>query len=649
MKRKPKKAVGKKTGKKTKVKKHYEPIFGQGFWKTDKRLLSGFVIFLAAFCLYLPVVNYDFILDDKIVYSENDFVKEGVSEIWKILSKETFEGYLGEQDQSLVVGSRYRPLSLVTFAVEYEIFGLNPTIGHIGNGLLYGLTCLLIYRLMFLMFPGVKSRWSEKWYLTIPFVGAMLFALHPVHSEVVANIKGRDEIMALLGALSSLYFAFRYVDRSDWKWLFFSAVSFFLGLLSKENVITFLAVIPAAIYFFTDRPLRKNATITGVLLAVTLLYLLIRMQVIGYLLSNGQEITQLMNNPFVEMNDAQKFATIFLTLGKYIQLLFVPWPLTHDYYPYAIPIQEWTNIPVLISLFLYLAMGVFTLLGIRKKKLYSFWFIYYLSTLSIVSNLFFPVGTFMNERFIYMSSLAFCALAPWLFLYKLPENLPSGSKMLVAGPILLAVAALTYIGITLNRLPDWRSPLALNASAVNANPGSARANLFYGTALFNKYRISDIPDERNRLLNVAEHQFNRAIEIYPTYSSALNMKAGVAAERYREHRDIDRLLHEFTAVMRINPRLSYIREYMEFLNRTFSDKQRLIDFYYQLGVEVLIPEGFLQEAHFYINMGYELDPESADMNYAMFRILEARGQPNNAHNYWIRAIELDPGIRNRLN
>lgn len=649
MKRKPKKTDRKKPVKKTRVKKQYEPIFKQGFWKADRRLLAGIMVFLAAFCLYLPVVNYDFILDDKIVYSENDFVQEGIGGIWKILSRETFEGYLGEQDQSLVVGSRYRPLSLVTFAIEYELFGLNPTVGHIGNGLLYGLTCLLIYRLMFFMFPGTKSRWSDRWYLTIPFVTSILFALHPLHSEVVANIKGRDEIMALLGALGALYFAFRYVDKSHWKWLFFMGICYFLGLMAKENVITFLAVVPAAIYFFTDRPIKKNLIVSGLLVGVTIVYLLIRMQVIGYLLSSGQEITQLMNNPFVEMNDAQKYATIFLTLGKYIQLLFIPWPLTHDYYPYAIAIQEWTNIPVLISFALYAAIGVFALLGIRKKKLYSFWFIYYLATLSIVSNLFFPVGTFMNERFIYISSLAFCALIPWFLLHKLPESLPQNSKLQVSGPLLIGFWALAYIGITLDRLPDWQSPLALNASAVSANPGSARANLFYGTALFNKYRVSEDAEERNRLLNVAEHQFNRAIEIYPTYNSALNMKAGVAAERYRQHRDIDRLLHEFTEVMRVNPRLSYIREYMEFLNRTFSDKQRLMEFYYHLGIEVLIPQGFLQEAHFYINMGYELDPNSADMNYAMFRVLEARGQPNNAHNHWLRAVELDPGIRNRLN
>ena len=623
-------------------RKKWSRLSDPGFWSKSGRLWAAAVIFSVAFALYLPVVNYDYILDDKIVISENNFVKEGVSGIWDILSRESFEGYLGEQ-QSLVVGSRYRPLSIVTFAIEYQFFGLNPTVGHIVNGLLYGLSCVLIYKLMFFFFRNEVRR-EVKWFFTIPFAAALLFAVHPLHTEVVANIKGRDEIMALLGALGALFFSVRYLDRFRAKWLVATGIVFFLGLMAKENVITFLAVIPMALYFFTDRPLKKQWPLLAVLLITTLVYLFVRFQVIGYLLSGGQEVTQLMNNPFVEMNSGQKFATIVLTLGKYIQLHFIPWPLSHDYYPYAIAIQEWSNPLVILSSLIYVAMAVYGILGLRKKILAAFWFLYFLATLSIVSNVFFPVGTLMNERFVYMSSLAFCALVPWLLMRKLPEIANDKRSVKYTSYGLLAIMLLTFTGITLNRLPDWKDPMTLNASAVKANPNSARANLFYGTANFNLYRDETDQEKRIMYLNVAEHHFERALEIHPTYSNALNMRAGVAAERYRIHRDIDRLLDEFAAVLKVNPRLSYIREYMEYLNRTYPDKQRLLDFYYEVCYEVFVDLGFLGEAHFYLNLAYELAPDNGRINYALGRVLEMRGMHEEAGPHLQRAQHFAPSL-----
>ncbi len=642
MKKKPGKG-GKRVAKRKKVvKKTWERLTMPGFWRDSGRIKAGALIFAVAFALYLPVINYDYILDDKIVISENDFVQEGIGGIWDILSTESFEGYFGEH-QSLVVGSRYRPLSIATFAIEYELFGLNPVTGHIGNGLLYGLSCLLIFRLMFFFFRK-KEPADTRWFLSIPFIASLLFALHPLHTEVVANIKGRDEIMALMGALAALYLSIRYFDRFQIKWLIAATVVFFLGLMAKENVITFLAVIPLALYFFTDRPIWRQLPLMGGLLLATAGYLFIRYQVVGYLLSSGVEVTQLMNNPFVEMNTAQQYATITLTLGKYIQLLFVPWPLSHDYYPYAIAIQEWINPAVLLSALLYIGMAFYAIYGLRKKDLVAFWFWYYLATISIVSNVLFPVGTFMNERFVYMSSLAFCALLPWMLLRKIPNYFEQVGKVRNISIGVLALVMVSYTVIVLDRLPDWKSPMALNASAVKTNPNSARANLFYGTANFNKYREETDREKRNMYLNVAEHHFKRALEIHPTYSSALNMRAGVAAERYRMHRDLDRLLQEFTEVMKVNPRLSYIREYMEYLNRTHSDRQKLLDFYYEVTFELFVEMGHISESHFYMNLAHEFEPDDARINYALGRVLEMRGMHEQAQFHIDRAFELDPSF-----
>jgi len=102
------------------------------------------------------------------------------------------------------------------------------------------------------------------------------------------------------------------------------------------------------------------------------------------------------------------------TLGKYISLLFFPHPLTHDYYPRHIEIMTFANIGVILSILTYLALVIIAILGIRKKKILSFAILYFLITMSIISNVVFPIGTNMSERFMFMPSLGFALAVSFL-------------------------------------------------------------------------------------------------------------------------------------------------------------------------------------------------------------------------------------------
>jgi hypothetical protein len=137
---------------------------GEGFWR--KNSCPALVLFLLGLLLYGYTVTFDYVLDDKIVLSENSFVKKGVVGVWDILTTDSFEGYFGRQ-QDLVAGGRYRPLSLVTFAIEYQFFGLRPSVSHFFNVLLYALTGLLLFRVLCLLF---SEREDSPWFLRLPFV-----------------------------------------------------------------------------------------------------------------------------------------------------------------------------------------------------------------------------------------------------------------------------------------------------------------------------------------------------------------------------------------------------------------------------------------------------------------------------------------------
>ena len=578
-------------------------IFESKFW--SKNLIPSLLLFLLAFGLYISSVGFEYVLDDQIVLTKNDFVKKGFGGIKDILTTESMTGYFGEQ-KNLIVGGRYRPLSLVTFAMEHQFWGANSQVSHFINVLLYGLTGLLLFRVMSILFP-IKE--GEKWYFSMPFITSLLFVLHPIHSEVVANVKGRDEIMTLLGSLAAMYYSLKYVKTEKIYLLILSAITFFLALLSKENALTFIAVIPFSIYFFSEASFKKIAMVTAPLLVVGIAFIALRTGIIGYLLDSGKEVTDLMNNPFADMNGSQKYATIVYTLLVYLKLLIFPVQLTHDYYPYHIPIMSWGDWRVLLSLAVHFGLGIIALLGLRKKSVLSYAIIVYLATLSITSNLPFTVGTFMNERFVYISSIGFCIALAYLLLEKLPQLSLNKSAMKTAGAGVIGLFCLGFIAKTIARVPAWETPLTLNSAAIKVSKNSARANCFMGTAIFENYKVESDNTKKQEMLKDINFYINRSLEINPRYGSALTMKGGLIAEDYRFNRDIDQLLAGFEKVLKIKRNHSFIEQYVEYLISSGRDDVKVADFCYRMGHQFFAQQ--LRDRTYatkYINYGLQVDP-----------------------------------------
>ena len=585
--------------------------FYRGFWK--KNLIAALIIFFSGVGLYLSTISFEYVLDDKIVYTENSFVKKGFAGTWDILSKDSFYGYFNEQ-KNLVAGGRYRPLSIVSFAWEYGLFGQKKGVSHFLNALFYALSCLLIFRVLSLMF--YKNSKSSVWYLSIPFIASLLFVLHPVHTEVVANVKGRDEIMALAGAMSALYFSYKYLQKNNFLFLILSGLCFFLGTLSKENTLTFVLILPLTLWYFSKAPVKKILIAALPIVITTLIYLVMRYQIIGP--GSTKEVTDLMNNPFVGMTTSERFATIFYTLWEYLRLSFFPHPLTHDYYPYHIPKSSFSDVIPLLSVVSYVAMGLLATWGFFKKSVISYCIWFYLFTLFITSNILFPIGTFMNERFIYMSSLGACILLAWLIGKYLPGKVSRIIPMVLFGIFILGFSAKTLL-----RVPDWKDRNTLNESAIKVSPNSARANLFMGTAIFEtKYLKSQDDAEKQRLLKQVKYHIDKSIEIHPRYGSALTMHAGVLSEEYKYDKDLDKLLREFEKVLQRKSNVPHIINYCEYLNRRVNDSSRskLISFYYKVGSFFADTRRNKALARKYLKFGLDIAPDNQTLNQAYQRV-----------------------------
>lgn len=554
-------------------------------------LYLGILVALS-FGLYLRGIQYDYVLDDKIVITQNEFTQRGADGISDIFRYESFRGFFKEKKDYLE-GDRYRPLSIATFALERTIFGKeNKTVSHFFNILLYALTAILIFKVVLQCFYSIATKNNlqnienqENRYLTeggvywSAFATALLFVAHPLHVEVVANIKGRDEIIAFLGEFGALWATFCFLDSQKKLYLFVSFLAFCIGIFSKESTITFLAVIPLSAWWFRRISWADLFLLIAPLLAATILYLVARSVALGSLFPAKQTICDIMNDPFCNLSFAQKTATIFLTLGWYIKLLFVPQPLTHDYYPYHVPIVTWSDVRAWGSL-LFLATIIFWALGqlwqgFRQKKspnLFAFAALFFLITMTIVSNLFVPIGTFMNERFVYHASFAFCLALPYLLIQK---------KVLQSYKwIILSSITFLFSIKTVARVSDWKDENTLNKSAIEVSHKSARANLFYGVSIWqNDYmsrREKLNASEKRLLLDRMKPYFLRALDINPQYNSGYKMWAGWLGENYGLDKNLDFLLQEFERINRgqlSNSDEPFVIQYLEYLHKNITSSE----------------------------------------------------------------------------
>lgn len=503
-------ATGKKSGIGTKAAPAAVPS-GMARWLPWLPALLGFG-------LYLNTLGHDYALDDAIVITENMFTEQGVEGIPGLLKYDTFYGFFKVEGKArLVAGGRYRPLTPVMFALERSLFGDSPFMGHLINALLYGLLCTLLF---FTLRRLLRVRFGAETAGSVAFLAAILFAAHPLHTEAVANIKGRDEIVTLLGSLAAWWAVLRYVDdRKAWA-LPLAAAALFLALLSKEHAIAFLAVIPASLWFF--RPALQPASMVRLwpLAVAALGFLVLRGSVIGW--SMGHEPLEMLNNPFVKpgaggyvpFSAGERWGTVLFTLLLYLKLLVWPWPLTHDYYPRHIAIHDMGDPMSLLGLVLYLALAAAVLMGWRKRTVWSFSAFFYLATLFLMSNILFPVGTTMSERFLFMPTVGFALALAWAT----ERGMGAGwGKALRYG--LFGVAAL-WGALTLMRNPVWKDNYSLFLTDVETSVNSAKLQNAAGGELIAQAVKTKDEGQKQRMLREAVGHLEKAIAIHPAYKNA---------------------------------------------------------------------------------------------------------------------------------
>lgn len=652
-------------------------------WFTNRRLHMA-VIFGFSFLLYVNTLGFDYAQDDAIVITDNMFTAKGLAGIPGILKYDTFYGFFKEEGKAnLVSGGRYRPLSLITFALEVALFGQSPFVSHLVNALLYGATAVLLYWVLLQWFmpgppsPGLRRAEEDAPHAYfVALAGALLFAAHPLHTEAVANIKGRDEILALLGSLGAVSLSFRAFRESRPLWNLAAGAVFLLALFSKENAITFLAVVPLAYFFFTRAAAGAIIRQTLPFAAAAALFLVARGAVLHW--SSLTAVSgELMNNPFLKVEGnryvpfsaGEKLATIVYTLGKYVQLLFVPHPLTHDYYPRHIGVMSWSDGRALGSLLLYLFLGAYALRGLPRRDPVSFGILFFLATISIVSNLVFPVGTNMSERFAYMPSVGF-ALAFAVMLYRLtlrlaPQRRLSEFRNLYPALAVTGVFLLFFGARTIARNPVWQDNYTLFSTDVKTSPNSAKLRNAIGGELVTRSVDEKDESRRRRMLLEAVGHLEAAVRIHPNYKNAYLLLGNAcyylkdwekAIRYYQQALTLDSAYEEARNNLGITYRdagrdAGESKGDVAGATRYLEQAYALRPNEYETVRLLAVAYGFAgnsAKALPLFEKAVQLDPDNADAVYNLGTAYHQAGQPERGNELYRRAIEMDPEVEKRM-
>lgn len=439
--------------------------FKRGFLKRNRLPI---VLFCLVFLVFGNGIFNGYALDDEFYTAgNNQLTQKGLRGIPEIFKTRTFFNNDGS-------GYSYRPIALTSFALEIQLFGEKPKTSHFINVLLYAFTLVLLF--------GVLRKWFKAQGDWFAFFVCLLFLVHPIHTEVVDNIKCRDELLAFFFSICTIHFLWKQIETgSKWPWVA-ASVSFLFAIMSKTSVAPFVALIPFSVWYFTDKKWWQAALyVTPLIVAV----LIVKFVFLSHLPEMSRTL-QGFENPIKEMNAGQLTATSMYVLGRYLYLMFIPYPLIFYYGLNEVPICSWSNPLIILALVVYLALAVWTWFEFRKKSIAGFGMIFFVANIILFSNLFGAAPGLMAERFAYSASLGIVIVAVDLvFRFTKKNSLTFDWKSETYKNIkwgFVIVAALFAVR-SIGRNETWQNKETLYRNDVELAPESAKINMLLGSLL----------------------------------------------------------------------------------------------------------------------------------------------------------------------
>ncbi|MFT6166674.1 MAG: Tfp pilus assembly protein PilF [Vicingaceae bacterium] len=501
--------------------------------KTNKLLIL--VLFVFSLLLYFNTLQHEYVLDDSIAIKENFVVKkgwEGIPTIWKTHYHYGF----GYQQASI-----FRPLSLTLFAIQWELAPDQPHFAHLTNVLLFSVLSVLIFILLLQLFG--QSNWL------LAFLTSLLFIAHPIHTEVVANIKSADDLIVFNLCIGAYLLLIKYLSNQRFYYLVLSI--FFVGLsyFAKESTLTLVITIPFMLVLLLDVPWFRALKISSLYLIPTAIYVIARTKVLGGV--NTSEIAELDNVLVAAPNFIIKTSTALKIMGLYFYKLVIPHPLMNDYSMSQIELNGLENPYTWLSLFLYSSLIFLVVKCWKTNKILTFGSVFFLINFSLYTNLLLTIGTAFGERLLFIPSLGFSICSAYLLIRFFSKksvllSFKNQSKLIAISVVIVGL----YAFKTVDRNKDWKDNFTLYSTDVENCSKSARCQYHHGLAVMkNEAMTAKTLEEKNYFLQKAITAFEKAITIHPNYSEAY-ADVGLAYFRMNDFKKAER---NYLKATQLNP------------------------------------------------------------------------------------------------
>lgn len=429
-------------------------------------------------------------------------------------------------------GDLYRPVTMAGFAIQWALGGGAPLVFHLVSIGLYVLVCAAFLAVLLELLPA-ETAW----------LGAALFAVHPLHVEAVANVVGQSELLAALFMLLALLVFLRARRRRTVGAVDISLITllYLIACLSKEHAIVLPALLFAAeatVFATPAKPLRARlvaARLLGLTLtAAGLAFLWARFHVLGTNVAASDEANALLlGQPF-----GIRVMTMLRVLLEWVRLFFWPARLSADYSPQAIALVTGPSPEMLASAAILVGFTGLAWAARKRVPVAAFAFLWVVIALLIPSNLIIPTGFTLAERTLFLASggvmLGLAAVVDYLTARSASVSRPA--RLMAAG----VVGVLLVLGLvqSAHRQRIWRDSDTLVLQTVNDVPASYRAHMSYALFLFQHNRRND-----------AFEELALANALFPKDPSALEF----AAEAYSSVEGCGRAVGLFRRVLTERP------------------------------------------------------------------------------------------------
>lgn len=555
------------------------------------KLLAAILVALTAAAVYAHTLGHDFVFDDGPEVVDNDLIRS-LANVPRMFTTGAWEGS-GEKNPI------YRPLTTATYALNFAAGGLSPAGYHAANVLLHALAAALVLALALR--------------LGMPFAGAvlagLLFAVHPVQVEVVANVAGRKDALATAFAIAAVLAHAAARERGGAA-LAAAPLAMAAAMFSKETGVTAVGLVAAYDLLFRRsswRAERRRAAALYAIYAVEAgVYLLARRAAVGGV---GVPLDAIPwnENPIAHAPGLVRILTAVGVVARGAALLVAPLRLSPDYSYAAIrevtsPWDPWFLAGAAL-IAAAVAVGIATR---RRSPLGAFAVLWYACTLFPGSNLLFPVGTIFGERLLYLPSVGFCLAAGGVVAALATTRAASGARWASAAlVVLLAARTVAYAGV-------WADELSLFSEGVRVQPLSSKMRQSLGGALMERGRVAEAAEEFRRELAILSGT--------PTSTSRARLELGVA---YEQLGALDEAARVYGEILRQDPRYS--------------------DALWRLGV-VRWAQGRRADAVETWRETVSVDPGHARALSDLGIAYSLQGDPAAAKEFWLRATRADPRL-----